>query len=83
MLPDKKQLFLNLKTYNMKKIQVKVSELTTNHQLQLEDGSWQNILSINRGFYFNSKLITYVNGLWSCLLNSDKVEAIFIEPINE
>lgn len=54
---------------------VKVKDLTTDHKLQLEDGSWQRIRSVENGFYFGSTLITYANGLWSCLLNNDKVEA--------
>lgn len=55
---------------------VSVNNLTTNHKVQLENGEWVKIRSIKNGIYFNSKLITYANGLWSCLLNTDKVEAI-------
>lgn len=53
-----------------------VEKLTTDHKLELADGiGWQKIKSIGNGFFHNSKLITFVNGAWSCLLNNDKVEA--------
>lgn len=54
---------------------IPVEKLTTSHSLQLEDGSLHKIKSIVNGFYPRSKLITYVNGQWSCLLNTDKVNA--------
>jgi|DEB3_MinimDraft_2_1074329.scaffolds.fasta_scaffold140393_1 hypothetical protein len=56
---------------------VAVNSLTTNHKVQLENGDWVKIRAIDKGIYFNSKLLTYANGLWSCLLNTDKVEAIY------
>lgn len=58
-----------------------VKKLNTEYKLQLEDGSWQRIKSIDSGFYSGSKLITYTNGHWSCLLNTDKVEAILCNII--
>ena len=54
-----------------------VKSLTTDFKLQLEDGSWQKIISIEKGFFNNSKLITYKDGRWSCLLDNDKTEALY------
>lgn len=61
-----------------KPVWMKVKDLTTDHKLQLEDGSWQKIVSIENGMYFNSKLIHFKNGEWSNLLKEDKVQAILI-----
>lgn len=55
---------------------IEVKKLTTDHKLELSDGiGWQKIKSIGNGFYFGSKLLTFCNGAWSCLLNNDKIEA--------
>jgi len=65
----------NKKAYSLVGL-LKVQSLTTQHFLQLKDGSFSRIKSIGNGFYSNgSKLITYTNGLWSCLLNTDQVHA--------
>lgn len=61
---------------NKNETRITAKELTTDHRLQLEDGSWQKIKSVGNGFYHGSKLITFANGMWSCLLNNDKVIAL-------
>ena len=57
---------------------VKAKDLTTNHMLQLEDGSWKRIKSVNNGFYYKSKHIMFTDGRDTCLMNADKVEAILM-----
>lgn len=61
---------------------VSVKDLTTDYKIQLEDGSWQKVVSIEKGFYHNSKLITYKDGRWSCLLSNDKIQAIAVVTVD-
>jgi len=53
-----------------------IHELQRGDKLQLEDGSKVTVQSVEKGFYTNSKLITYTNGLWSCYCNKDKVQLL-------
>ena len=62
---------------------IKVKDLTTNYKVQLEDGSWHQIVEISNGIYRNGKLLTYDNGKWSNVLNSDIIEAVFCEQNKE
>ena len=43
----------NTKNKESQPVWMRAEQLTTNHKLQLEDGSWQRITSIDRGMYFN------------------------------
>lgn len=53
-----------------------IQDLVPGHEIQIGYNKTATVKSVSEGFYLNSKIVTYHDGLWSCYFDTDKVTVL-------